>query len=92
MDFFVSYLRPAFTTVPTQECNVEKDHFWSRPGEMKEFANTQFVGNLALNAVEYVTNLIKAHCIGKPRNLHTPHTFSILSLNSDKIYNLLIKI
>ena len=37
-------------------------------------ANTQFMGNLALAEmpVEYVTNLIKAHCIGKPQNLHTP--------------------
>ena len=42
-------------------------------------ANTQFVGKSGVGrdaaVVEYVTNLIKAHCIGKPQNLHTPLTF-----------------
>ena len=41
-------------------------------GDGRRDANTQFVGNPAL---EYVANLIKAHWIGKPQNLHTPHKF-----------------
>ena len=45
-------------------------------GEMRD-ANTQFVGNPALPEmpVEYVTNLIKAHCIHAPQNLHTSLKF-----------------
>ena len=57
-------------------------------GEMRD-ANTQFVGNPALAEmlVEYVTNLIKAHCIGKPQNLHTPLKFPNPPKLSQNIHN-----
>ena len=61
--------------------NVFENAMWKKiiigaSGEMRD-ANTQFMGNLALAEmpVEYVTNLIKAHCIGKPQNLHSPLKF-----------------
>ena len=57
-------------------------------GEMRD-ANTQFVGNPALPEmpVEYVTNLIKAHCIHAPQNLHTPLKFPNPPKLSQNIHN-----
>ena len=53
-----------------------KDHYWSiwRNGRCK-YTICRKSGVARDAAVEYVTNLIKAHCIGEPQNLQPPLTF-----------------